>query len=590
MIAKFSSGNDVGGAIKYDLRLGQEEQQKVTILGALGFTVQRHPDGKIEADPELLIKEFNLHCLLRPSVKNPVHHFSLSWRTGENIPDDEMLARTEEFLEGMGYGNTQYIIIRHQKANQHDHVICNAIDRYGKLIDTFLLVQRAHAVAKAITLKYGYQMGTSARQNQNVHAPHEAARYYIEPIIWHSLINCQSVDDLPRFLKPHGIECRFRDDKDGKHIGISFSVTLKGQQHTFNGSSIDKELSFPKIVKLINGFVHTRASIMEQIKRDNLQEAIDSIPVEETKPVVKPQVVNAKKEEKKERVAPEDGGTAGSPNLVHVPDTPVSPQPSNNPDVQSCVKEIRSVIPTMEQVAKNINRYELSPKREFEKKDPQDDVKRFLKAWDSFREQAGRLKEVQETPVDADVLAEVANAADNMMLHMINLLIAIENDHYRIKNNEESENRYKDFKIRLEEIKKLIEQQEKIVPLIKGLLNERERPNLLKTFTKLHKKAKELLDYPRTVWEPDEYLSCPCQILEFEPGKYRLENFEHGKWERAADSDFKSFTIKPDGNGYYDIRVTDLAGEKHRYNQFGAELPNKNIRQRGKKLSEKNWS
>ena len=200
------------------------------------------------------------------------------------------------------------------------------------------------------------------------------------------------------------------------------------------------------------------------------------------------------------------------------------------------------------------------------------------------------MKEVQETPVDADVLAEVANAADNMMLHMINLLIAIENDHYRIKNNEESENRYKDFKIRLEEIKKLIEQQEKIVPLIKGLLNERERPNLLETFTKLHKEAKARLKCPRTVWEAYEYLSCPCRILEFEPGKYRLENLTHGKWENAAVLNFKSFKIKPEGNGYYDIRVTDLAGEKHRYNQFGAELPIKNIRQRGKKLSEKNWS
>lgn len=577
MIAKFSSGNSFGGALGYDLRLGREEQWSVVILDAQGLCVEFHLDGTITADPSLLVMEFELHCLLCPLVREPVHHWVLSWRKGEQLSNEEMTARAKEFLERAGYGNTQYIIIRHPKENQHCHAICNSIDRYGNRISTFQLLKRAHAIARDITLKYGYQWGTPARRDQNVHAPHEAARYFIEPLINESLKDCKTVDDLPEILKQQGVVCRFRDDKEGKHIGISFSVTWKGQQHTFAGSSVDRALSLKRIVSQINAVVQVKKSI-------------DSIQVEETKPVVKPQVVDTKETKKKGMVTPEDSGTAGSPNLVSVPDTPVAPLPSNNLDVQSCVKEIRSVIPTMEQVAKNINRYELSPKREFEKKDPQDDVKRFLKAWDSFREQAGRLKEGQDTPVDADVLAEVANAADNMMLHMIKLLIAIEADHFRTKNDEDSKKRYYSFEKRLEEIKKLIEQQEKIVPSFKGILNEGERPNLLKTFTKLHKEAKARLKCPRTVWEAYEYLSCPCQILEFEPGKYRLENFEHGKWERAADSDFKSFTIKPDGNGYYDIRVTDLAGEKHRYNQFGAELPNKNIRQRGKKLSEKNWS
>jgi len=575
MIAKFSSGNAFGGALGYDLRLGREEQWSVEILDAHGLSVEYQLDGTITADPSLLVMEFELHCLLCPLVREPVHHWVLSWRKGEQLSNEEMTARAKEFLEGMGYGNTQYIIIRHPKENQHCHVICNSIDRYGNRISTFQLIKRAHAIARDITNKYGYQWGTPARRDQNVHAPHEEARYFIEPLIKDSLNDCKTVDDLPEILKQQGVVCRFRDDKEGKHIGISFSITWKGQQHTFAGSSVDRALSLKRIVSQINAVVQVKKSI-------------DSIQVEETKPVVKPQVVDTKETKKKGMVGPEDSGTAGSPNLVSVPDTLVAPLPSNNLDVQSCVAAILSMAPTIEEIAIKLNDYKLSEKRKYDKNHPQDYKPRYRKAWNYFREQVDRLNEDQESPVDAGVLAEVANSADDMMLHMINLLIGIGYDYYRITSSKESKEQYQSLSKRLEEMMGLNNPKKPLIALFEGYLNEGNRRKVLEKFKEKYEEAKLILeDYPRTAWM-DVYSFYTSRIQELEPGKYRLENRVNKKWEKVAD-DFKSFRINVKSNGDCEITVTDLAGKKRKYDQLGRESPRENIRQSRKGLSRKNW-
>ena len=574
MIAKFSSGNAFGGALGYDLRLGREEQWSVEILDAHGLSVEYQLDGTITADPSLLVMEFELHCLLCPLVREPVHHWVLSWGKGEQLSNEEMTARAKEFLEGMGYGNTQYIIIRHPKENQHCHVICNSIDRYGNRISTFQLIKKAHEIARDITNKYGYQWGIPASRDQNVHAPHEAARYFIEPLIKDSLNDCKTVDDLPEILKQQGVVCRFRDDKDGKHIGISFSVTWKGQQHTFAGSSVDRTLSLKRIVSQINAVVQ-------------LKKSIDSIQVEETKPVVKPQVVETKETKKKGMVGPEDSGTPDSPNLVSVPEAPIAPQPSHNLDIQHCAKAILSLADKIDKIAIILNDYKLSEKRKYDKNHPQDYKPRYRKAWDYFREQVDRLNKDQESPVDAGVLAEVANSADDMMLHMINLLVGVGEDYYRITSSKESKEQYQSLRKRLEEMMGLNNPKKPLIALFEGYLNEGNRRKALEKFKGKYEEAKLILeDYPRTAWM-DVYSFYTSRIQELEPGKYRLENRVNKKWEKVAD-DFKSFRINVKSNGDCVITVTDLAGKKRKYDQLGNMLSMKTQQSR-EKLTRKNW-
>ena len=271
---------------------------------------------------------------------------------------------------------------------------------------------------------------------------------------------------------------------------------------------------------------------------------------------------------------------------MSVPDTPVAPLPSNNLDVQSCVADIRSMASTIDKIAIKLNDYKLSEKRKYDKKHPQDYKPRYRKAWTYFREQVDRLEENQESPVDAGVLAEVANSADDMMLHMINLLIGVGEDYYRITSSKESKEQYQSLRKRLEEMMGLNNPKKPLIALFEGYLNEGNRRKVLEKFKGKYEEAKLILeDYPRTAWM-DVYSFYTSRIQELEPGKYRLENRVNKKWEKVAD-DFKSFRINVKSNGDCVITVTDLAGKKRKYDQLGNKLSMKTQQSR-EKLTRKN--
>lgn len=184
MIAKLSTGNGFGGATSYLLRNGKssEERAKVKVLAASGVDFTIDKNGNIVLDARQVARDFRFQAMMMPSVRKPVYDIALSWKVGEHVPSDEKLARTEEFMRMIGFDNTQYIIVEHEKENEHSHAIANIVDNDGNRISTRNLIDRMHAAAREITKKYGYQWGETAKKETiaKAHKPHEKARYTIK--------------------------------------------------------------------------------------------------------------------------------------------------------------------------------------------------------------------------------------------------------------------------------------------------------------------------------------------------------------------------------------------------------------------------
>lgn len=254
MIAKLSTGNGFGGATSYLLRNGKsdEERAKVKVLAAVGVDYSVNENGNIVLDSRQVARDFRFQSMMKPSVRKPVYDIALSWKVGEHVPSDEKLARTEEFLQMIGFGNTQYIIVEHEKDNEHSHAIANIVDNDGNRISTKDLIDRMHAAAREITKKYGYQWGDTAKKEtiEKAHKPHEKARYSIEPTVKEAVNKANDIRELPSLLKPSGIGCNIKYSEAGKP-GISFSVELDGQLHTFRGRDLDRSLSAGNIIKTL---------------------------------------------------------------------------------------------------------------------------------------------------------------------------------------------------------------------------------------------------------------------------------------------------------------------------------------------------
>lgn len=263
MIAKLTTGNGFAGALKYDLRDGQLVEKKgavpetVRVLDAKDVCFDYDDECNMVLDVKQVAWDFRQQAMAyggRNPIEKPVYHWALAYHPDDNVTDEQMLKDTEEFLENMGFGNTQYVVIAHHDTDHpHVHVIANIVDNAAKRISTYKMIDKAHQVAADITKKRGYTWGEKATKKtvDKAHKPHEKVRMIIEPIIKEAVSKSISFDHLKKNLAQHGITCRVNEAKDGKRGGISFGYEYDGQTHSYSGSSVNRQLSFAYINKSI---------------------------------------------------------------------------------------------------------------------------------------------------------------------------------------------------------------------------------------------------------------------------------------------------------------------------------------------------
>lgn len=185
---------------------------------------------------------------MRPNVKKPVCHTILSFSAedAERLDDKTMKNLALQYLQKMGYGDTQYLIVRHlDREHPHVHICINRIDNNGKTISDSNEKYRSTKVCKEITeanqLKWGEGKEVVKRHRLR---GNDRLRYEIFDTIKAVSPRCQNWDELSSALRRQGIDIQFKTKGQTDLVeGVLFSK----EGVSFSGSHIDRSCSYSKL-------------------------------------------------------------------------------------------------------------------------------------------------------------------------------------------------------------------------------------------------------------------------------------------------------------------------------------------------------
>ena len=261
MIAKIIKGADFGGVINYML---SKEKGKAMVLASnnIGFT-----------DQNLCVREFALQASMRPNVQKPVCHTILSFSSSdtERLTDDVMVKIANEYLEKMGYGDTQSLIVRHSdRHHPHLHICINRIGNNGKTISDHNEKYRSTKICRELTERYGLTIGEGKQEvNRSRLRGEDKLRYEIFDTIKSILLQSQTWKDFVAGLEQQGITTRF---KTKGNTDVVQGIIFEKDGCSFSGSKIDRTCSFSRL----NAEIEQNSHKQEKTNQQN-EPMVDSV-------------------------------------------------------------------------------------------------------------------------------------------------------------------------------------------------------------------------------------------------------------------------------------------------------------------------
>ncbi|MEO0373973.1 MAG: relaxase/mobilization nuclease domain-containing protein [Cyanobacteria bacterium P01_A01_bin.17] len=163
MIGKSSKGRGFYGTFRYVLEEGQAEKDKdAHIIGG----------NMMGSDARELSKEAGEIRRIKPEIKQPVWHVSLSFPPGEMLTDAQMQQASDRFLAEMGLplDRHQHLYVRHHDTEHaHVHLVVNRISDEGKVFDLHNDYYRIQSATRKLEQELGLQVTPERGAN---HADH----------------------------------------------------------------------------------------------------------------------------------------------------------------------------------------------------------------------------------------------------------------------------------------------------------------------------------------------------------------------------------------------------------------------------------
>ena len=216
--------------------------------------------------PYDIAHDFNLQASMRPSVQKPVCHTILSFSAHdtERLTDDVMVKIANEYIEKMGYGDTQSLIVRHSdRQHPHLHICINRIGNKGKTISDCNEKYRSTKICRELTERYGLTIGEG---KQEVNRPRlrggDKLRYEIFDAIKAILPQSQNWKDFVAGLEQQDITTRF---KTKGNTNVVQGIIFEKDGCSFSGSKIDRSCSFSRL----NAEIEQNSHIQEKIHLQN---------------------------------------------------------------------------------------------------------------------------------------------------------------------------------------------------------------------------------------------------------------------------------------------------------------------------------
>ena len=185
---------------------------------------------------------------MRPNVQKPVCHTILSFSASdaERLTDDVMVKIANEYLEKMGYGNTQSLIVRHSdRQHPHLHICINRIGNDGKTISDRNEKYRSTKICRELTERYGLTLGEGKKAvNRHRLRGEDKLRYEIFDGIKAVLPKSNNWKDFVTDLNKQGIVTRF---KTKGNTDVVQGIIFEKDGCSFSGSKIDRSCSFSRL-------------------------------------------------------------------------------------------------------------------------------------------------------------------------------------------------------------------------------------------------------------------------------------------------------------------------------------------------------
>lgn len=233
MIGKIVQGADFRGVVNYVMLKPDAEP-----LGSRGLR---------NDSIDHIVESFRTQASLNPIAK-PVAHISLDFSAydKERLTNKIMLQIADEYLNLMGYVNTQELIVRHHdREHPHLHLVINRVDNDCRRISDKNERVRNAKVCRRLSDKYGLYIAAN-KENVKRHRLREPdkTKYEIYDAIRNVLPRCRNWNDLTTALRKQGINTEFKRKGTTSTIeGVKFSKN----GYTFSGSKVDKAFSYSKL-------------------------------------------------------------------------------------------------------------------------------------------------------------------------------------------------------------------------------------------------------------------------------------------------------------------------------------------------------
>jgi Relaxase/Mobilisation nuclease domain len=215
-------------------------------------------DGNMAGEnPRELLAEFRSARALNPNLSRSVCHVSLSLPLHERLNDERWRAIAADFIQGMDFNGSQYVIYRHHD-QEHDHIhiaLCRIRLTDGTTVSDRWDFRRAEALIRKLEKQYQLEpvqssweklessptTGEIRRSETTGMIP---VRTRLQRHITQATQKPLTMPQLISFLKKQGINVRLRESRAGI-TGISYE--LDGM--AFSGSKLGAAYSFPGLQK-----------------------------------------------------------------------------------------------------------------------------------------------------------------------------------------------------------------------------------------------------------------------------------------------------------------------------------------------------
>lgn len=243
MFAKITTGSLAAGLINY---MDNVKEKDARILIAKGLCAASHEaicaSFEIQASRNHTISEKMLHIALAFSEKD-------SHRTKS---DEFMTAFALDYLKRMGWDKTQFIIIRHDDHDyDHIHIALNIIDDDGKPLDMKFYKTRSQRICYKMTKEYGLYFAKDKKNvNRSALKGKDKLKYQVADAAMPLLGKCKSLKGFREALAKQGIKTTIVPTRDGKGLGIVYTITDK--KFSIGGAKCDQSLKFSALERIMD--------------------------------------------------------------------------------------------------------------------------------------------------------------------------------------------------------------------------------------------------------------------------------------------------------------------------------------------------